>query len=304
MNGFNDSAKQPLNLAATSRWFSRQPENYKALLDKAEPFSWLKHLERRKGQTSRSRWNLSALMIEQYLRTITTGNPISTIPEDYISQHSSKSSPHPPSLPNGHRPPSSVSTGLTGDALSFEPQANSKRTSIPSRPSLESATSSDESASSGAAMNALSPESDNANDIDIRDPRAYIAFEQPRSPSRSLMESSDSNSNADKSKDAQSSLVIPGLSIQVQPPSAEQLVEAEPSIIPLGCIPSGESRSSSQKNGPWSPASQSVVSLKTSAYNRRVRLSAPSVASKPRHSKKQQEDREEQLRREYENKAK
>ncbi|KAF6766629.1 hypothetical protein DFP72DRAFT_867164 [Ephemerocybe angulata] len=95
---------------AVAHWWSTVNPMVKQAMEKAEPFSWLKHLE--KGHKERSPWHLSALTMEEYLQARSTIAAMPTIHED-ASLHESPSS----SYPNSNLP--------SPDVVSFEPRRDS-----------------------------------------------------------------------------------------------------------------------------------------------------------------------------------
>ncbi|KZT30861.1 hypothetical protein NEOLEDRAFT_1053133 [Neolentinus lepideus HHB14362 ss-1] len=63
----------PLNLAKVVGWYSSQEPIVKSTLDQAEPLTWLKHLLDKRGERASSRlpWHVTALIVEEYLKSQT-----------------------------------------------------------------------------------------------------------------------------------------------------------------------------------------------------------------------------------------
>lgn len=303
-----EAKQKPLNLAKIARWFGSQPDSVRHALEKAEPFTWLKHLDRRSTRSGRSRWNLSALVMTQYLLP-NNHDRMQTIPEDSTIAESitsiTRKSRSPSFLSSqgasGLGLGSSLSTGLADDRVSFEPLADTKRNSLDvvSRKSADSAFSSIRSGSSKGAVIPVSPISTRS---DNKGPGKYIPSERPRSPGSSSSESL-SSSDFEKSKEQRlgsGHLLVPDLS--VLPPSSERLVDQN--AVPVTHTSSHGSSSSSQQNK-FNPslANQSVTSLKDSSKPSNARVPLHPADRDARRHKKQRENREAQLRREYEAKA-
>lgn len=111
---------QPFHHLAIARWYSSVNRTVKQSLEKSEPFSWLKHLERGSTKKERSAWHLSALVMEEYVHRQEPSSGMPTIPEastplseDWDEPTSSISSP----TYNGELP--------SPDAISFEPRRDS-----------------------------------------------------------------------------------------------------------------------------------------------------------------------------------
>ncbi|CAL1694940.1 unnamed protein product [Somion occarium] len=139
----------PPDLLSVARWYSKQDAVVQAALDKSEPLTWLKHLLEKHGRetTSRFPWHLTALIIEEYVRSKTRPDTMETIPEDSIVEnlasptsnsvgHSENKSPSSGSW--SYTPPrrslepslSRRKTPPDGGQISFEPQVDSGRESI------------------------------------------------------------------------------------------------------------------------------------------------------------------------------
>lgn len=99
MYGALSTNSSPPNYAKVARWYGTQDRVVRSSLEKAEPFTWLKHLDKRGSSTpDRSPWHLSALIIEEYLHAETrhdSMNIMNAIPED-SSLHDLSPSISPP----------------------------------------------------------------------------------------------------------------------------------------------------------------------------------------------------------------
>lgn len=62
------SNEDPINLAKAARWYADSDPGAQAWLDSAEPLTWLKHLFSKNGG-KRSKWHLSALIVEEYVKS-------------------------------------------------------------------------------------------------------------------------------------------------------------------------------------------------------------------------------------------
>ncbi|KAF8078854.1 hypothetical protein FPV67DRAFT_82266 [Lyophyllum atratum] len=135
------SAGTPLNIAKVAQWYRRQDTLIRSALEKAEPFTWMKHLDRRGIQPpERSPWYLSALITEEYIQAQTQHVPMSTIPEDFLIRAISPDIPSPM-----HAQLSRITSGTSSnrvlepsvarkapfeDSVTFEPRIDSSRTSL------------------------------------------------------------------------------------------------------------------------------------------------------------------------------
>jgi hypothetical protein len=76
------SKQVPLNLVQIARWFETQDETVRKSLEKTEPFTWLKHLDKGTFKSSRSSRYLSALIMEEYVQAQNLWDRMQTISED------------------------------------------------------------------------------------------------------------------------------------------------------------------------------------------------------------------------------
>lgn len=153
----------PPNYAKVARWYGTQDLVVRSSLEKAEPFTWLKHLDKRGPSTpDRSPWHLSALIIEEYLHAENrhdSMNIMNAIPED-SSLHDLSPSISPPFM-NAQLIPASSRTSsnyslehsLTRQSsfegrISFEPLVD-----LESRRSFDSYTTPTNSSSNPAITN-------------------------------------------------------------------------------------------------------------------------------------------------------
>lgn len=109
------------NLLAAARWYNQCEPVYQASLENSEPLTWLKHLLDKHGNKSTSRfsWHLSALIIEEYVKSL--GRTLQSIPEDRIADatpvHESS-----PQLTNDASPGSKLnSKSPSSDSWSWTP---------------------------------------------------------------------------------------------------------------------------------------------------------------------------------------
>ncbi len=153
--GALSTSSDNFNILKVSRWYGSQDVIVRSSLEKAEPFTWLKHLDLRgvKGQI-RMPWHLTSLIMEEYLQAMTRHDRITTIMEDPSSRTTSPNifhSPYPSSvLPNFPMSSRGSSHSALGPSLtrytsnegrvSFEPLIESNRNSleITSRKSADS----------------------------------------------------------------------------------------------------------------------------------------------------------------------
>ncbi|KAJ7751280.1 hypothetical protein DFH07DRAFT_745553 [Mycena maculata] len=189
------SSPKEFNISKVARWFGNQEAVVQSSLEQAEPLTWLKDLESTRKNKDRIPWNLSALIMEEYMVQLRSkGN---AKPQMHNRVASLNSSPNlsiasPPQYPS----PQGSSYLSLGPSLtrklsyegriSFEPLALSGRRSIDreSRKSGESGYSSIRSASS--LHHAISPTSSHFHLIPSR-----IGSENGGSSRNSLSEQSD-----------------------------------------------------------------------------------------------------------------
>ncbi len=268
-------------------------------LEKIEPFTWLKHLEKRTPNANRSRWNLSALIMEQYISPNELER-MQTIPENAPMLNSSSPFPRKsrtPSFLSSSRGGSSLEVGpsiINDGRISFEPLSEFKRDSLEAM----SQRSGDSVVSSvhGNPPEGGVPTLPNAKESDN-----YVTHRQPYSPGVSSSASSSSSlfSKVNEDDAVSPSLVVPNLSIH--PPSSEFLLDTV--AQPLSFNASRGSSNSSQRLRATTHSSQSVTSLtgkEPSKSQNRLQMSLP---PRGRSSKKQRANLEEISRREYETKA-
>jgi len=297
----------PVNIAGIVRWYSAQRQEIRNALEKAEPFTWLKHLDKRAPKVNRSPRHLSALIVEEYRHAQHDQGRMQTIPEGSTTLDSTSypRNPDPPSFSSrggSHAQNSSLSTTITtDDRISFEPFAESRRRplDVDSRKSGKSASNSTHSGSSDARVLPLSPVLSQVNHSD-KDPRSRFTSNRTGPPGSCSSDSSDDSYL--RLREPLNSLAVPEVSLQ--PPSSEALAGSNLDPIPLSVNTSTGSSSSSQGKSVLSHAGQSMTSLKGSLRPRRVRMSLPSGERIARQNRRHREAREEQLRLEYESKAK
>lgn len=78
------SNEDPINLAKAARWYAESDQGAQAWLDSAEPLTWLKHLLDKNGG-KRSKWHLSALIMEEYIKSNRIDSSLPIIRDDSTS---------------------------------------------------------------------------------------------------------------------------------------------------------------------------------------------------------------------------
>ncbi|KAG2367763.1 hypothetical protein BDR07DRAFT_1469412 [Suillus spraguei] len=135
--------EDPINLAKAARWYADSDPGTQAWLDSAEPLTWLKHLLDKNGG-KRSKWHLSALIIEEYAKSNRMDSSLPIIRDDCTSARGeSLPSDASPILPSYPFHPIRSSPSLhhsfgdslrrirsANDQISFEPRIDSARNSI------------------------------------------------------------------------------------------------------------------------------------------------------------------------------
>ena len=120
----------PTNILQVSRWFSKQKEEFKSIVYKEEPLTWLKHLlDKRSSSHPRSRWQLSALIMEEYEKSKAQPDGMETIPEG-VAVEGARTKVSPPSSIGqqlGNRSPSTGSRSWTSPRHSIEPSLSRRR---------------------------------------------------------------------------------------------------------------------------------------------------------------------------------
>jgi len=306
-NLLNESASSPegpVNLLAVAKWHYSQQEWYRKSLERSEPLTWLKHLERRNPASVRSAWHLSALTMENYAQSRGQSNHLQTITEDSTSTEGkipqTRKSRSPSFLSSrGHALDSSVSMSQpVDDRISFEPFAEGKRNSMDavSRASADSGPSSLKSVSSPVVL-PLSPISTRSINDALHIGMNRISG-RPRSPGSSSSAGSNDSLNDNEiqalSPIAKPQIIIPEVS--VLPPRLNDIPPPVISHTPLALSSSHGSSGSSQTKPVPSPPKQSLLSLGSSLRIRRKPLNV----YRPHINKKSREQRENTLRVEYE----
>jgi hypothetical protein len=148
----------PLNTAKVARWYGSLEPVVRSSLEKVEPFTWLKHLDKRNTRPpDRSPRHLSALIMEKYVRAQLCHDPMNTIPEGFAVRNSTPDISISPSLVNAQlfstssrnssqysADPSSAIQHSSEGRISFEPLVETTRNSL----ELESLRSGESSLSS------------------------------------------------------------------------------------------------------------------------------------------------------------
>ena len=123
-----------------ARWFDLQEPGAKAVIEASGPPTWLKHLQRRRKSTGRSPWQLTAGIMEEYIRAHNATDSIYPASEDMPTDGLSGRSFSPPGIslaPVTSRGSSHISfdpslpmhSSFEGP-LSFEPLTRSARESL------------------------------------------------------------------------------------------------------------------------------------------------------------------------------
>ncbi|KAG6821410.1 hypothetical protein H0H93_014207 [Arthromyces matolae] len=82
------------NTAKAVRWYRQQNAKAQDAMEKAEPFTWLKHLEKQGAKSPESApWHISALIVEEYLRDMSRHESMPTVSEDSPLRQDSYGSP-------------------------------------------------------------------------------------------------------------------------------------------------------------------------------------------------------------------
>ncbi|KZT02472.1 uncharacterized protein LAESUDRAFT_752181 [Laetiporus sulphureus 93-53] len=124
-----------VNLLDVAHWYDKQELGVKASLEKAEPLTWLKHLLDSRGpRPSHPPWYLTALIMEEYAKSLTHHQSMATIPEDVVPPDSS---PTAASLPETTKSPSSGSWSWNPSPVFLEPSLSRKRSSYDQQVSFE-----------------------------------------------------------------------------------------------------------------------------------------------------------------------
>ena len=277
------SKQVPLNFVQIARWFETQDEPVRKSLEKAEPFTWLKHLDKGTSKSSRSSRHLSSLIMEEYVHAQNLWDRMQTISEDSPVLESSESH-----FPMGSQPLSFLpSSKLTNAGISFKPKATGTTPidTVPRR-SPESTYSSVATGSSYFGPILLSPVSSQFKEKVIERP-----------------ETSDdtSSSNDSVSSDNGPLQLLPSVpDVSLQPPSSED-VAARRSTIPLPLGRANSTGSSDFSNPPVVQVENQSLLNSKSSKPRGIRTSLHARNLSRRGSPRQ--DSEESLRLEYEAKA-
>lgn len=276
------SKQAPLNLIQIARWFGTQDELVRKSLEKAEPFTWLKHLDKGTSKSSRSSRYLSALIMEEYVHAQSLWGRLQVISGD--------SPILKPRTGSANDLDSSKSTNLMATGISFEPKAIRTRLDTASRKSADSALSSVATSSSIFGAVPLSPVSSQLNDCGEKVADTHKTFSDT---------SSFNGSEVSDNSRPRPLVSVPDLSLQ--PPSSDD-VATRHSTNPLSLALASSTGSLESTNPPpvhaISSEDQSLLSLKSSKP-RRMSLHA----SRPGRRSNIREYSEESLRLEYEAKA-
>ncbi|KAJ7596637.1 hypothetical protein C8J56DRAFT_882340 [Mycena floridula] len=170
---------KPFNIGMVAKWHGSLGPVIREDLEKAEPFTWLKHLDKRGSRASgRLPWHLSALAMEEFLRhaphhgkdspgSIESTPSLYFPPQKHLIPSSASSSPNAPLGPSFSR------TNPADRGISFEPFLDSTRPSLDSRQSIDSSYSSISGFSQPLHLPAANVASPASSHVLIRDPRIY-----------------------------------------------------------------------------------------------------------------------------------
>ncbi|KAG6911620.1 hypothetical protein DXG01_011923 [Tephrocybe rancida] len=288
---------QSPNIAKVARWYGQQELSARHALEEAEPFTWLKHLEKRGTRpTERPFWHLSALIAEEYIHSRSRPDSMTTIPEDSPLQEDAYESPASNSF-NNSQPAPIASRGSSShmlgpslarklsseDELTFEPRVNSTRTSL----ELETRRSHESSFSSlPIGLSATSP---NPPTSVHRRPREitplYLSTPSNRPKHRSSEPLSEESDPGDV-KNQKSPFTSPDMDIQVISASDGSNDEASRGA---GITLQLTAPTPSDVNVPKSRTTHSARSRPLLLGSRRARVSLPSADRTSKSSEVQQQ---------------
>ena len=276
------SKQVPLNLVQIARWFETQDEPVRNSLEKAEPFTWLKHLDKGTSKLSRSSRYLSALMMEEYVHAQNLWDRMQTISDDSPVLESESY------FPMGSQPLSVFSSPkLNNSGISFKLKAiGTTPIDAATRRSPESTFSSVATGSSFFGPIILSPISSRFKDKVIERPETF--------------DDTSSSSGSVSSDNGPSQLLTSVPDVSLQPPSSED-VAARRSAIPLSLGCASSTGSSESTNPPLVQVENQSISSSKSSKPRGIRTSLH--ARNPGRRGSPRKDSEESLRLEYEAKA-
>ncbi|KAL0071727.1 hypothetical protein AAF712_000649 [Marasmius tenuissimus] len=310
------------DLVKVARWYDNQDTIVQSALTKAEPLTWLKHLEKRVSSSpKRSPWHLSALVMEEFLQAHRTQDSMDPIPEEYASPNlSALSSPyvsasvptfHSPSL-NGSRfsfaQPLSRRISAEG-RISFEPLVESRRQSLESRHSVDSAPN---SVVSGPSVQMPHPHippvaSPTGSRVHLRDGirrRGGDGSDSAASPRNSLYEQ-HSDDNADRSNSLKAGDAIERQRSQDSGNGVQSGDESQLRRSPL-VVESAQQRfilGASPTSKPTSLKSEKGLAVPRNPYspNRpQVRISLPPPERVPEEPDRLQQEEEDDAQADYE----
>lgn len=275
------SKQVSLNLVQIARWFETQDEPVRKSLEKAEPFTWLKHLDKGISKSSRSSRYLSALIMEEYVHAQKLWDRMQTTSVD---SPVSESESH---FPMSSQPLSFLSSSkLMNAGLSFKPKATGTNTT--SRRSPDSTFSSVATDSSFFGPILLSPVSSR-----------FKGFTEMVERPKPFDDASSSNGSV-SSDNGPPQLLSSVPDVSLQPPSSED-VAARHSGISLSLVRASSTGSSESTNPPLVQVENQSLSSSKSSKPRGRRMSLH--AKSPGRRGSPLEDSEESLRLKYEAKA-
>jgi len=273
------------SLAKIARWYGSQDEIMMDTLCLAEPFTWLKHLEKQGTRSIRSSWHLSALIMEEYYHSKNQRNMMTIVPEDNALLEST-------GFPRvtASASPRKLTPSESDPRVSFEPLNNLSQDS--------------------PAVSAVKSAPESKSDSEIQSPsRAQTRFklkgsENDRTSSDVSAHKSLSNYGSSKKPeqvDAGHAPVAPEIKfVTTQDPSAQGSVPLQFAVsTSSGTSYDDQHQPSFQKSRGY----HSLTSLKQGMGSRRARVSLPFPDRHPFGRRNRKEENEDLAQREYEIKA-
>lgn len=270
----------PFSLAKIARWYGSQDEVMMDTLCLAEPFTWLKHLEKQGTRSIRSPRHLSALIMEEYYHSKNQRNMTVIVPEDDALLE-------PTEIPRvaASASPRKSTPSESDPRVSFKPLNNLSQDS----PDVSAVRSVPESKS----------------DSEIQSPsRAQTRFKLKGAENdhiSSYESSNDGSSKKPEQVDARRAPVAPEIKfVTTQDPSPQSSV---PLQIAVSTSSGGSYDDQQQPSFQKSRGYRSLTSLKQGMGSRRAPVSFPFPDQRPFRRRNRKEENEALVQREYEVKA-
>lgn len=244
----------------------------------AEPFTWLKHLEKQGTSSIRSPRHLSALIMEEYYHSKNQRNMMTIVPKDNALLMTASASPR------------KLTPSESDPRVSFEPLNNSSQDS----PDVSAVKSIPESKSDSEIQSLSRAQTHNFKLKGAENARG--------SSDESLTESSNNGSSKKpKQVDAGHAPIVPEIKfVTTQDPSAQGSVPLQIAVSTSSGTPYDDQH---QPNFQKSRGYHSLTSLKQGMGSRRARVSLPFPDQHPFGRRKRKEENEDLAQREYEVKA-